>query len=81
MWNVLNETVHRHVYAVAYLGFCEGGPEPKTRGSRRRRRQWGGVCGEGVPSRLKKGSGEEAVPPPQKLKKIFLVQCVQKISC
>ena len=42
------------VHAVAYLGFCEGGPEPKTRGSRRRRRQWGGVWGGGVPSPLKK---------------------------
>ena len=34
--------------------------------------------GGGVPSPLKKGSGEGAVPPPQKLKK-NLVQCVQKI--
>ena len=43
----------------------KGGPEPKTPGSRRRRRQWGGVWGGGVPS-------------PEILKKI-LVQCVQKI--
>ena len=42
------------------------------RGSRRRRRQWGGVWGGGVPSPLKKGSGEGAVPPsPEIKKKIF----------
>jgi len=35
--------------------------------------------GRGVPSPLKKGSGEGAVPPPQKFKKNFLVQCVPKI--
>jgi len=65
--------------SVAYLGFCEGGPEPKTRGSRRLRRQWGRVWGGGVPSPLKNGSGEGAVPPPQKFLNFFLVQCVQKI--
>jgi len=41
--------------------------------------QWGGVWGGVVPSPLKKGSGEGAVPPPQKFKKMFLVQCVPKI--
>ena len=35
-------------------------------------------CG-GVPSPLKKGSGEGAVAPPQKFLIFFLVQCVQKI--
>ena len=28
MWNVLNETVHRHVYAVAYLGGALGDAPP-----------------------------------------------------
>ena len=28
MWNVLNETVHRHVYAVAYLGGHWAMPPP-----------------------------------------------------
>jgi len=59
-----------NVGPVAYLGFCEGGPEPKTRGSRRRRRQWGGVWGGGVPSPLKKGSGD-----PRIKKKIFGSMC------
>ena len=36
---------------------------------------WSVEC---VPSPLKNGSGE-AVPPPQKFLKFFLVQCVQKI--
>jgi len=66
-----------HYLAVAYLGFCEGGAEPKMRGSRRRRRQWGGVWGGGVPSPLKKG----AVPPPQKLKKNFFGSVCSKIFC
>jgi len=33
------------------------------------------VWGGGVPSPLKKGSGEGAVPPPQKLKKKFGSMC------
>jgi len=37
------------------------------------------VRDDGVPSPLKKGSGEGAVPPHQKFFKNFLVQCVQKI--
>ena len=61
--------------AVAYLGFCEGGQS-----QRREVRGAGGAngveCGEGVsPPPLKKGSGEVAVPPPQKLKKIFGSMC------
>jgi len=55
-----------------------GGAEPKTRGSRR---QWGGVWGGGVPSPLKKGSGEGAVPPPQKFFKNFFGSMCSKISC
>jgi len=66
---------------VAYLGFCEGGAEPKTRGSRRRRRRWDKVWGGGVPSPLKKGSGEGAVPPPQKLKKFFFGSMCSKNFC
>ena len=38
-------------------------------------------CGEGVPSPLKKGSGEGAVPPPQKLKKIVGSMCSKKFWC
>jgi len=64
---------------VAYLGFCEGGAEPKTRGSRRRRRQWGAVWGGGVPSPLKKGLGRGLCPIPRNLEKKISVQCVQKI--
>ena len=41
----------------------------------------GWSVGRGVPSPLKKGSGEGDVPPPQKFFKIFLVQCVQKFLC
>jgi len=39
----------------------------------------GWSVGRGVPSPLKKGSGEGAQPPPQNFKKKFLVQCVKKI--
>jgi len=44
--------INAHGGAVAYLGFCEGGAEPMMRGSRHRRRQWGGVWGGGVSSPL-----------------------------
>jgi len=42
------------------------------------RRQWGGVWGEGVPSPLKKGSGEGAVPLPRNLKKKFWFNVFKK---
>ena len=51
-----------------------GGTEPKTRGSRRWRRRWGGVC----PSPLKNGSGKVAVPPPQNFYLFFWFNVFKK---
>ena len=50
------------------------GAEPKTRGLRR---QWGGVWGGGVPSPLKKGSGEGA----EIKKKFFFGLMCSKYFC
>ena len=41
----------------------------------------GWSVGRGVPSPLKKASGEGAVPPPQKLKKIFWFNVFKKFLC
>jgi len=41
----------------------------------------GWSVGRGVPSPLKKGSGEGAVPPPHNFFNFFLLQCVQKNFC
>ena len=54
----------RTLTPVAYLGFCEGGQS-----QRREVRGTGGANGVEC---------AEGVSPPQKLKKFFLVQCVQK---
>jgi len=68
---------------VAYLGFCEGGGGQNQRCEVRGAGGANGVeCGDrGVPSPLKKGSGEGAVPPPQKFFKIFFGSMCSKNFC
>ena len=51
------------------------GATPQARGSRCRKRREGGVWGGGVPLPTGEGSGEEAVPPPQKF---FFQYCIIK---
>ena len=62
---------------VAYLGFCEGGGQNQRCEVRGAGGANGVECGDrGVPSPLKKGSGEGAVPPPQKF--FFGSMCSKK---
>ena len=65
---------------MAYLGFCEGGQS-----QRREVRGAGGAngveCGEGVSPPLKNGSGEGAVPPPQKFLNFFWFNVFKKFLC
>jgi len=68
-------------HTVAYLGFCEGGGRAKDARFEAPEAPMGWSVERGVPSPLKKGSGEGAVPPHQKFLKKILVQCVQKFLC
>ena len=68
MWNVLNETVHRHVYAVAYLGGHWAMPPlwPEHENFLNTLNQkiffnfWGGAQ---LPSQIPFFSGEGTLPP------------------
>jgi len=63
---------------VAYLGFCEGAAEPKTRGSRRRGAS-GVECGEGLsPPHWRRGL---VCPLPRNLKKCFWFNVFKKFLC
>jgi len=65
-------------HSVAYLGFCEGGGRAKDARFEAPEAPMGWSVGRGCPLLTEEGVRGGAVPPPQKLKKIFWVQCVQK---
>jgi len=60
---------------VAYLGFCEWGGRAKDGRFEAPEAPMKWSVGRDLPSPLKKGFGEGAVPPPQKLKKNFGSMC------